>query len=197
MLRFSFAITVVSLLVLGSLADSASASLYVSTGHTGAQVQTDISHTRFWTYTVTADVNGVDGALFTMKRGPATVELITFSIFEGTFGDYGTAEAILEVTLSPASFTQRFSEVAFQDTPINLMAGTTYTGVLASDALDPQSTAYFIKKNVLTFVDENGTPVTPEGGGKIVMEDTNMPEPASMALFAVAGMVLSLRRRHR
>lgn len=177
------------------LAGPASAALFVSTGQTGAQVQCDINHTRFWTYTVTADVNDVDGALFNMKIGSGTVEDITFSIFEGTFDDYGTAPSLLELTLTPASFTQSFDWIPFQTTAINLQAGVTYTGVLASDALDPQESAYFIKEDVLKFVDEYGVDVTPDGGGEITTEDTNMPEPISLALFALASLMMPRRRR--
>lgn len=195
--RSRFAVTTVMLLVVGSLTSSASALLFVSTGQTGAQVQTDVNHTKYWTYTVSADVTDVDGALFTMKKGSATTEDITFSIIEGTFGDYGSATPLFERTLTPASFTQSFDGVMFQDTPITLAAGTTYTGVLSSLANDPQSEAYFIKQALLSFVDGNGDPVTPSGGGEIVSGDSNIPEPATLALFAVAGMMLPLRRRQR
>jgi hypothetical protein len=169
-------------------ARSASADVFVSTGHTGAQVQCDIDHTQYWTYTVSAPVSGIDGGLFDMKRGSNTSETITFSIFEGTFDDYGTATPLLSVTLGPGAFDNQYTPVFFQDAPINLSAGVTYTAVLASDAADPQSQAYFIKDDSLRFVDQAGDPANP--GGEILPA----PEPASLAILGAA-MVLTLRRR--
>lgn len=188
-------IVVAILATVGFVVLPAQASLFVSTGHTGAQVQCDINHTRFWTYTVTADVFGVDGALFDMKRGPNTSADITFAIIQGTFSDFGTATPIFEKTLTPSAFTQSYEPVMFQNTATNLYAGTTYTGVLYSNAADPQDLAYFIKEGLLYFVNENGDRVTPPGGGSIVPGDTNIPEPATLALLALAGAVIIPARR--
>src|SRR5262245_9602081 len=74
------------------------AGIFVSTGHTGAQVQCDVEHTQHWTYGVTQTIAGIDGALLTMKRGSTTFETITFSIFEGDFSAFGTATPLLSVT---------------------------------------------------------------------------------------------------
>jgi hypothetical protein len=69
---------------------SAHAGVFITTGHTGAQVQDDINHTQYWTYSLSANVNGVDGGLFTMKKGPSTVDDITFDIIQGTYADFGS-----------------------------------------------------------------------------------------------------------
>lgn len=171
------------------LATSAHASIFVSTGHTGAQVQTDINHTQYWTFGLVADLSDVTGALFTMKRGQNTTESITFAIFEGVFSDFGTATNLMSVTLGPSSFTQSFDWVMFAATPINLLAGHTYTGVLFSNADDPQDEAYFIKGGSnadLHCFDENGKP----------SEDCPItPAPGALALFGIAGAALAGRRR--
>ncbi len=171
------------------LATSAHASIFVSTGHTGAQVQTDINHTQHWTFGLVADLSDVTGALLTMKRGQNTRESITFVIFEGVFSDWGTATNLMSVTLGPASFTQMYDYVLFAGTPIDLLAGHTYTGVLFSDADDPQDEAYFIKggsNSDLHCVDKYGNP----------SEDCPItPAPGALALFGLAGVALGLRRR--
>ena len=83
----------------------------------------DINHTQHWTDTMSADVSGVDGGLFNMKRGPSTTENITFTIFKGVFAGFGSATPLLDVTLGPADFTQSFALVMFQGAPANLLAG--------------------------------------------------------------------------
>ncbi len=171
------------------LATSAQASIFVSTGQTGAQVQSDINHSQHWTFGLVADLSDVTGALFTMKRGQNTTESITFVIFEGVYADFGTATNLMSVTLGPSSFTQSFDWVMFAGTPINLLAGHTYTGVLFSNADDPQDEAYFIKGGSdadLHCVDENGNP----------SEDCPItPAPGALAIFGLAGVAFGARRR--
>lgn len=186
--RASFAAAAVT-----AIASSASAGIFVSTGQTGAQVQCDVNHTQSWTYSVSQDVQGIGGALLTMKRGSQTTAQITFSIFEGTFADYGTAMPLLSVTLGPSAFTQAFTPVSFFDSPIDLLAGRVYTAVLASSAIDSQSQAYFIKggsDTPLRFVDENGTDVTGVGG-----ITPPAPAPGALALLGLAGLAGRRRRR--
>ncbi len=171
---------------------AAQASIFVSTGQTGAQVQCDINHTQHWTYSVSQDVSDISGALLTMKRGSQTFASITFAIFEGTYADFGSATNLLSVTLGPSSFTQSWSPIAFGATPISLLAGRTYTAVLFSNAADMQSQAYFIKggsDTPLAFVDASGNPVS--GGGEITPP---IPAPGALCLLAAAGL-RSRRRR--
>ncbi len=171
------------------LATSAQASIFVSTGHTGAQVQTDYAHTQHWTYGLSADLADVTGALFTMKRGANTTASITFVIFEGVYADFGTATNLLSVTLGPSSFSQSFDWVMFAGAPITLLMGHTYTGVLFSSAADPQNEAYFIKGGSevpLHAVDENGDPIG---------DDPITPAPGAIALFGLAGVAFGARRR--
>lgn len=188
------AIAVLSLAASTALiASTAEAAIFVSTGQSGAQVQCDINHTQHWTYSVSQDVSDIGGALLTMKRGPSTSATISFVIFEGTFNDFPFATNLLSVTLGPSAFTQSWSPIAFSTNPISLLAGRTYTAVLFSDAVDTQSTAYFIKggsETPLAFVDESGTPVTT--GGEVV--PPGVPAPGAMALLALAGIVGRRRR---
>jgi MYXO-CTERM domain-containing protein len=175
-----------------ALAPLASAAIFVSTGQTGAQVQCDVNHTQHWTYSVSADVADISGALLTMKRGSQTTASIGFVIFEGLFSDFGTATNLMSITLSPAAFTQSFSPVEFSGTPFNLIAGRTYTAVLFSSAVDSQSEAYFIKggsETPLRFVDETGTNVTT--GGQI---SPPVPAPGALALLGLAGFIARRRR---
>jgi len=179
----------VAMFVCTTWTGSANALLFVSTGQTGAQVQLDVNHTQHWTYTVSANVNGVDGGLFTMKDGVNTSLNITFAIIQGTFADFGSVVPLMSVTLSqPGPFTQSFAPITFQGTAISLLAGTTYTAVLFSSTADVQSQAYFIKgggEAALFFVDESGNPVTPPGGGGITNGPITASEPNSLALSAV------------
>ena len=174
------------------LAPVASAAIFVSTGQTGAQVQCDVNHTQHWTYSVSADVADISGALLTMKRGSQTTASISFVIFEGLFSDFGTATNLMSITLSPSAFTQSFSPVGFSGTPFDLIAGRTYTAVLFSSAIDSQSEAYFIKggsDTPLRFVDETGTNVTT--GGQI---SPPVPTPGALALLVLAGFAARRRR---
>lgn len=179
--------TLVAAAIAGCAAASAShASLFMTTGQTGAQVQVDINHTQHWTYTLTGNVNDLAGAMFTMKRGSQTTASITFDLFEGTIGDFKSAERLLSVTLGPEAFTQNWDWVSFTAPTVSLLAGRTYTGVLYSDAPDNQSEAYFIKgggESQLYFCDENG-----DSCG-------DAPAPGAIALLGLAGACGFRRRR--
>lgn len=161
-------------------ASSTHASLFMTTGQAGAQVQVDINHTQYWTYTVPGNVSDLVGAMFTMKRGSQTTASIGFELFEGTIDDFATSDRILSVVLGPESFSQSYDWVRFESTPVSLIAGRTYTGVLYSDAPDMQSAAYFIK-----------------GGGEsqLYFTDGEVPAPGALALLGLAGIVGSRRRR--
>ncbi len=183
----------IALAIASSIAATSDAAVFVSTGHTGAQVQCDYQHFQHWTYSVSEDVTDISGALFTMKSGSQTTAAIDFVIFEGTYSDYGSATNLLSVTLGPDAFTTQFTPVMFSSTAITLIAGHTYTAVLASHALDPQSEAYFIKggsESPLSFVGPDGVRWT--GGGQITPPT---PAPGVAALFALAGFACRPRRR--
>lgn len=190
------AVGLVAFFAWGGLAAPADAAVvFVSTGHTGAQVQCDVDHTQHWTYSVSEDVVDVVGGLFEMKVGPHTDKNITFTIFEGVFADYGKTTPLLSVTLAPSAFAQSFGNVLFQSTPITLARGATYTGVLSSAAPDNQAEAYFIKggsASPLFFVDNLGEPVSL--GGAIVAP---MPEPTTLSLLILGGAATMIRRHSR
>ncbi len=176
-----------------SIVASSQASVFVSTGHTGAQVQCDYQHPQHWTYSVSQDVGDIGGALLTMKVGSQTTESISFVIFEGEYSAFGFATNMLSVTLGANVFSTQFTAMMFGSTPIALQAGHTYTAVLFSSALDPQSEAYFIKggsETPLAFVGEDGEPWT--GGGEITPPT---PAPGAIALFGLASLGCRLRRR--
>lgn len=178
----------------------AQAAYFVSTGQTGAQVQTDINHTQHWTLTVGGSIT-IDGANFTMKEGPSTTADISFVIFQGVYQDYlnNSFTPLFATTYTHTQFgtahggnVQSFDWVKFNNPPqLTLLPGITYTGVLYSSAVDTQSTAYFIKggsTTPLSFVDENGNSVNP------VPMVTSVPEPSSIALLLATGLLVSLAR---
>lgn len=177
--------------------------LFVSTGKTGAQVQTDINHTQHWTFSVSQNVT-VNGGLFTMKDGPSSVENVSFVIFEGEYSSFPNSyNALFNKTLSNGDFTQQFKPIFFQNTAISLLAGHSYTGVLFSNAADTQSTAYFVKggsNSPLVFVDQNGSPVTSIETTSIratITPNSTIPEPTILVLMSapLAVMAWKLRRR--
>lgn len=158
---------------------------FVSTGHTGAQVQDDINHTQTWSYTSSTNVS-VIGGLFEMKLGPHTAANIDFKILDATNGNAQVFDKVLTTT----SFKQTWENVQFAlDSPITLLSGHTYTAILSSSAADTQSTAYFIKggsASPLFISDSSGNPVTP------------VPEPESYAmLLAGLGLVGAVVRRRK
>ncbi len=176
-----------------SIAASTQASIFVSTGHTGAQVQCDYLHTQHWTYSVSQDIADISGAIFTMKIGEQTTALIHFVIFEGEYSDFGTATNLLSVTLGPGDFTQQFTPTTFAGNAITLLAGHVYSAVLFSDALDPQTHAYFIKggsEAPLHIVNKDGKPW--DGDGEITPPT---PAPGAIALFGLATLGCRMRRR--
>jgi hypothetical protein len=170
---------------------AAHAALFVSTDQSGAQVQDDINHTQHWTYSVSAEVPAVDGALFVMKRGPHTSENTTFVIIQGTYADFGSVTPIFSKTLTPADFTQSYDPISFQDTSVPLHVNTVYTGVLYSSAADAQDEAYFIKQGNLVFVDGAGDPVNTVE----VLPPSAIPEPASLAVLGLGVLGVVARRR--
>lgn len=171
-------------------------SIFVSTGHTGAQVQVDENHTQYWTYTVVQDVNDLAGGLFTMKIGSQTTESVTLDIFVGTIENFGTATNLVSVTLGPGSFEQQFTPTLFKDDPsITLSQGVTYTAVLHSPAVDAQSTAYFIKGGRLSFVNEDGSDAgIPD---PVLVETSTVPEPSTLAIWSLLGVAGLVWRRRK
>lgn len=193
----------------------AHALLFVSTGQSNANTQLDVNHTQHWTYTVSADVQGVNGGLFTMKDGPSTEAGATFVIFRGGYQSYLDGSyvnsTVFAQTLGNSAFNQQYDPRLFQNTSINLLAGQTYTGVLFSNTPDAGSTQYFIKGNLdtLTFVDENGNEVSSLSSRIAIASSTSNPstptvggetnvvhEPGSMVL-ALAGVSLLVGTRRR
>lgn len=172
---------------------SSGGTIFVTTGHTGSQVQLDTNHTQHWTYTVSADISGVSGGLFSMKRGPKSSAPIYFSIFAGTFENFVTAAPLLSVTADPSQFTQSYAPVLLEGAEFDLVAGTTYTAVLRSAAVDAQNEAYFIKggsEAPLFLADRNGNPVTT--GGQITTPYTPPPIDAVVAPISPPGAVVPI-----
>jgi hypothetical protein len=181
---------------------------FVATSQQGANVTVDVNHTQHWTYGVSADVSHIVGGMFSMKRGPQTIENVTFSIFQGTFAEYGLATPLLEVTLTPSSFSQSYALVPFQvpeAQAITLHANTAYTAVLASAAGDAGSRQYFLKDGLLKFVDGAGNDVDPGGniipggptgpGGEVSAVPLPAAAPAGLLLLGCAAVYRRLRRR--
>jgi len=159
---------------------------YFYTGQTGAQVQVDTFHTQYWSVTPAASLDNFVGGRFKMKAGPQTAETVTFVFFAGTYQDYldNTYTALMSVTRTAAEVG--YADYTFIDffaaNPLAMSAGTTYTGVLWSDAPQAQSRAFFIKDS-FRFIDP------PSGDGAA-------PVP-SAALLGASGLLLVGRGRRR
>jgi uncharacterized protein YxeA len=191
------------ILLLWIFVTPAHALLFVSTGQSNANVQLDVNHTQHWTYGVSSDVNGIDGALFTMKRGPSTGADITFLIFQGVYQDFveNTYTALFSKTLSSSAFTQSYDPVSFQGAPINLTAGNIYTAVLLSNTPDTGSTQYFIKgdTSTLTFVDGGGNRLSMSSMitmNAVSAAAKSVPAPGSLLLVSL-GVLLILAMRKK
>lgn len=158
---------------------------YFYTGQTGAQVQVDILHTQHWSVTTSWNLDNLMGGRFKMKAGPHTVATVTFLLFAGSYQDYldNTYTSLMSVTRTAAEVGHAdytFIDF-FADSPLTMIAGQEYTGVLFSDAPQPQDRAYFIKDS-FQFIDPG-----PPGG---------TPAP-SAALLAAAGLLVAGRKRRR
>lgn len=182
-----------ALIAVAALSAPASATIFLSTGQTGAQVQTDINHTQSWTFYSPVGVTGVTGASLVMKRGSQTSQTVNFSVYPG---DPNVVPPVLSITLGPSSFTQQWQPILFTGTSFNIAANTTYTAVLSSDAPDAQARAYFIKGGDFFFSDASANPSPPPGGGELRPGPAPniVPEPAALGLLAPAAVAL-LRRR--
>ena len=182
-----------ALLAVAALSAPASATLFLSTGQTGAQVQTDINHTQSWTFYSTTGITGLTGASLTMKRGSQTSHTVNFSVYPG---DPNVVPPVLNITLSPSSFTQQWQPILFTGAAFDLYSNTTSTAVLSSDAPDAQARAFFIKGGDFFFSDASGNPTPPPGGGQLRPGPAPniVPEPAALGLLAPAAVAL-LRRR--
>ena len=179
------------------ISSHAQAALFVSTGQTGAQVQVDIAHTQNWEFTPGVDID-IDGAKFKMKRGPSTSDDVSFTLIEGIFADWNTGGTVIsDVSLVVAPFTQQFEFYDFF-APVTLQAGTTYTGILWSDAIDTQSTAYFVKRGTgeLGLVDENGDVVT-EPPLDPSVPPLPVSEPITLALLSIGIAGIGFQRRFK
>lgn len=181
------------------ISSQAQAALFVSTGQTGAQVQVDEAHTQNWEFTPGVDID-IEGAKFKMKVGPSTSADVSFTLIEGIFADWNTASStvISNVSLVVDPFTQKFEFYDFLAS-VTLQADTTYTGILWSDAVDTQSTAYFVKEGngQLGLVDENGSVVTDpllDGDGAPV---PTVPEPIALALLSIGIAGIGFQRRFK
>lgn len=159
---------------------------YLYTGQTGAQVQVDTLHTQHWSVAGSAGLDNFIGGRFKMKAGPATVETVTFLFFAGTYQDYldSTYTSLMSVTKTAAEVG--YADFTFIDffanSPLSLLDGTLYTGVLYSDAPQPESRSFFIKESFEFIVNQSPAGIVPT-------------PPA--ALLAAAGILASVRRRRR
>lgn len=181
------------------ISSQAQAALFVSTGQTGAQVQVDTAHTQNWEFTPGVDID-IEGAKFKMKRGPTTSADVSFTLIEGMFSDWNNGGTVISnVSLGVTPFTQQFEFYDFLAS-VTLQASTTYTGILWSDAVDTQSTAYFVKRGSgeLGLVDENGDVVTEpplNGGG--TTPPPNVPEPLVLTLLSIGIAGIGFQRRFK
>jgi hypothetical protein len=162
---------------------------YFYTGQTGAQVQVDRFHTQHWSVSPTWDLDNFMGGRFKMKAGPQTVNTVTFLLFSGTYQNYldNAYTALMSVTRTAAEvgYADYTFIDFFADSPLSLAEGAVYTGVLFSNAPQPQSRAFFIKDS-FEFI-EPPPPRGPVGGS---------PTP-SAALLGAAGVAIALGRRRR
>lgn len=159
---------------------------YFYTGQTGAQVQVDRFHTQHWSVTTTFNLTNFIGGRFKMKAGPQTVDSVTFLFFAGTYQDYldQSYTSLMSVTRTAAEVGYAdFTFIDFfADSTLTMLANQVYTGVLFSNAPQPQSRAFFIKDS-FEFIDT----ASPSGAA---------PVP-SASLLAGAGSLVLLRRRRR
>jgi hypothetical protein len=129
------------------------------------------------------------GGRFKMKAGPQTVDTVTFLLFSGTYQNYldNAYTALMSVTRTAAEvgYADYTFIDFFADSPLSLAEGAVYTGVLFSNAPQPQSRAFFIKDS-FEFI-EPPPPPGPVGGS---------PTP-SAALLGAAGVAIALGRRRR
>ncbi|MCC6537260.1 MAG: PEP-CTERM sorting domain-containing protein [Bryobacterales bacterium] len=179
---------------------------YVNTDHTGAQTQIDLNHTSSWLLTPSVAFD-LGGGQFVMKKGTATVDNITLSVYRGA-----SAAGVLmtSVTLTTTQFClgdpncgQFSMHHVYFPVPVQLSVGFQYYVALTSNARDAQSTAYFIKNNVFRMSDANETEIVPApvcfGTACVVPPPPPPPPVPEPSTFALAGTALAglawIRRR--
>jgi hypothetical protein len=184
---------------LGAAAPASATVYYLTTGHTGAQTQTDYLHTTTWSIDATSDWS-LGGGNFTMKDGGQTASDIIFSIYQGN--NAATAPvATVDYTVSAfctahGGNCQTFSSTPFHfATPYDIISGGHYFLTLRSTASDQQNQAYFIKDaGNFSFMDGNSQILaTPQ----LTSTVTDAPEPLSLAVLGTGLIGLATTRRWR
>ena len=192
--------------------------IYITTGQTGAQTQMDVNHdavfdgTLSLTCGLTACATGtvayfdptfnwdLAGGSFTMKDGSSTSADITFSLFDA-WGDL-----LSSVTYTNSEFCtahggncQNFAQTKFTfSTPVTLVGGQQYYATLTSNAVDAQSTAYFIKGLDSMGFSPNAPidPDSPPGNDPPPPSTAGVPEPGSIwMMLGGAASIVAFRRR--
>ncbi|MEO5926307.1 MAG: PEP-CTERM sorting domain-containing protein [Bryobacteraceae bacterium] len=98
------------------------------------------------------------------------------------------------VTLTPASFTQSYTDTNFFFvSPVSLLSGTTYFAALTSPVGTRGSKQYFIKDGGPVITDAGGIPIDPppiggDGSGPV-------PEPSTLGLLRASLLGLAAFRR--
>lgn len=199
-------ILLISLLLPG-LCQADTVYYFVTTNHTHAQVQLDVSHTSSWTFSPNADIL-LGGGKFIMKEGSSVLDTTwsAFQVWEGPQG--GTLRA--GETLSKTEFEAAHpggNDGTFGQLPVpyyviptfTLLGGHSYTITLTSNAADAGSQQYFIKDPThAAFQDGSGnfltTPPPVYNGPPLVPE---VPEPSTWVLMAGGVGLLAISRKYR
>lgn len=211
-----------SLLLLAPALHADTVYYFVTTDHTGAQVQLDANHSSFWSFTPSVSFL-LGGGKFVLKEGPATSGDTLFSVWQGAYNPTPPPDPRTSLTYSHATWRAQHpggtggAEQSFALTPYllsnaatwlapgvvletaayRLQAGTTYTIALTSNAGIAGSRQYFIKDpDTVGFYDEYNnrldTPPTITYNGP-----TPIPEPSSWLLLAGGMGLVAVSRRYR
>jgi hypothetical protein len=179
-----------------AFASSHAAPFYVTTGQSGGVFSVDGGTPKTWTIqpTIAADIFG--GGLFVMKRGTATTNGISLSLFDAGntligSASYNDVAAFDLVGGGSQQWTAiQFNAVAAPSQSLTLSTSQTYTVRLAQVGSgtggDEQ---YFIKGDTTTLTLDT-TPIN-----DIPVDTSEIPEPASAMLLLGGLAALGVARR--
>lgn len=191
----SFFITSTAVITLGFAANAA---VLIAVDNTGANLPVDSASSRTWNFTILQSVT-VAWSEFSVKAGNSTVDPLVYTLYNN-FG--GTGDVIHTMNITAAEAGGQYEPASILDfADITLNPGN-YSVTMTSTTGTNGNFQYFMKGGVLrlyntsnrTELSSSNYTADPNTNGTATTTPTTVPEPSSLSVLALTGL-LALRRR--